>query len=74
MEMTPSQAKLVYLTMQLELKAKEYDVLCKKLEKMKNEEKDPNCKSYQELEKKYEKILNEIAKIQKDLQKLRNKD
>ena len=47
------QTKLVGLTMELELKAKEYKVLCNQLDKLKAEKMDPNDKKLMKLKNSY---------------------
>ena len=65
-----SQTKLVGLTMELELKAREYKKLCDLLEKMKEEIKDQNDERFLKLKSLFEKNHDEIVEINKQLAKL----
>ena len=68
MKMTMEQTKLVYLTMELELKAKEYEQLCKKLDRLQVEGVDSDDGRLEDLKKEFEENLKEIKNIKKELQ------
>jgi len=72
MKLTPNQKKLVELTMQLDLKAKEYNALCKELDDVKKKGIDPNDESLIELRDKFQKNLSEIQSINKQLKELKD--
>ena len=72
MKMTLEQKKLVRLTMELDLKAREYKALCKILEDFKATNIDSNSNELELLLKQFEKNQKEIIKIQKELQALQN--
>ena len=72
--MTLEQTKLVGLTMQLDLKAKEFKFLCDKLEKIKQKGIDPNDKKLLEVKKMFEQNHNEIVEINKQIRKLKEED
>lgn len=71
MKMTFNQTKLVELIMELELKAKEYKNLCKKLDELKNTIHDPNAKEYENLRIEFAKNLEEIENINEQLKILK---
>jgi hypothetical protein len=67
------QTKLLGLTMELELKIREYNYLCEKLEKLKEHKINPNDERLLEVKELFEKNYNEIValKIQiSDLNKM----
>ena len=70
MKMTLDQTKLVGLTMELDLKAKEYKQLCDKLENLKKLKIDANDDLYLSLAKEFSKNQKEIKRILQELQKL----
>lgn len=70
MQMTLDQTKFVALTMELELKTREYKSLCAELENLKSQNIDFNAKAYEKLGERFIKNQNEIAEIQKQLQQL----
>ena len=70
MKMTLEQTQLVGLTMKLELKAREYKMLCEKLEQYKQQNLDPNCEEYKTLLKEFKENQSEIVEINKKLAKL----
>lgn len=74
MKMTLNQTKLVELTMQLELKTKEYKILCDKLEKLKEQGIDPNSKDLIELRRDFIKNNQEIADIKNQLKELQENE
>ena len=55
MKMTLEQTKLVGLTMELELKTREYKMLCDELETLKKQNLDQNDEKYAVLKQKFEK-------------------
>ncbi len=70
MKMTLKQTKLFGLTMELELKAKEYKVLCEKFETLKND--NFNFLELENLKKDFFKNQEEIKNINKQLKALKN--
>lgn len=70
MKMTLEQTQLVGLTMQLDLETQNYKKLCEELEKLKEQNLDPNDEKYAVLKKKFEKNLAKIKKINAELKKL----
>ena len=73
MELTKQQKELVILTMELDLKAREYKALCNELEKLKKLNLDPNAQEYKELKLKFLKNSDEIEEINIKLKNLQNK-
>ena len=73
MKMNLDQTKLVGLTMELDLKAKEYKELCEQLEQLKSSNIDPNDEKLLDLAKKFLENQEEIKKIVLKLEKLKNK-
>ena len=73
MKMTLEQTQLVGLTMQLDLETQNYKKLCEDLEKLKEQNLDPNDEKYAVLKKKFEKNLAKIKKINAELKKLNKK-
>ena len=65
MKMTFNQTKLVELIMELELKAKEYKKICKKLDELKNTIHDPNAKEYENLRIEFAKNLKFLKRLNK---------
>lgn len=74
MKMTLEQTKLVGLTMQLDLKAREYKQLCKKLEEYKSQNLDPNCEEYEKLLKDFQDNQKEILEINVQLEQLNKEE
>lgn len=74
MKMTLKQTKLVGLTMQLELKTKEYKMLCDKLEKLKEQGIDLNSKDLIELRRDFIKNNQEIENIKNQLKELQDNE
>lgn len=66
MKMTLEQTQIVGLTMQLDLKAREYEKLCKKIDKLKEKNIDPNDPQYEEL-------LNDLIKNNQEIREITNK-
>ena len=72
MKMNLEQTKLVGLTMKLDLKAREYKMLCDKLEQYKAQKLDPNSAEYEQLLKDFQENQKEILRINFQLEKLNN--
>ena len=68
--MTLTQTKLTGLTMKLNLKAKEFNILCNKLEEIKTKDIDPNDKRLLEVKEMFEQNYNEIVEINEQIRKL----
>lgn len=71
MKMTLEQTKLVGLTMELELKTKEYQSLCKELEELKAQKIDSNDILFVDLAQRFLDNQEEIKKIVKQLKEIR---
>lgn len=71
MKMTLNQTKLVGLTMELELKTKEYKSLCKELEELKAQKIDSNDILFVDLAQRFLDNQEEIKKIVKQLKEIR---
>lgn len=74
MKMTLKQTELVGLTMQLELKTKEYKILCDKLEQFKEQGIDPNSKELIVLRQDFIKNNKEITEIKNRLKRLQENE
>ena len=72
--MTLTQTKLVGLTMRLNLKAKEFNILCDKLEEIKAKGIDQNDKRLLEIKKMFEQNHNEIVEINQQIRKLKEEN
>lgn len=72
--MTLKQTELVGLTMQLELKTKEYKILCDKLEQFKEQGIDPNSKELIVLRQDFIKNNKEITEIKNRLKRLQENE
>ena len=70
MDFTQKQAELVELTMELDLKAKEYNMLCMELDELKKKNIDENDEQYILLREKFAKNLEEIQNINQKLKDL----
>ena len=68
------QTKTVGLTMELDLKAKEFNILCNKLDKLKNKNIDPNDERLLEIKKMFEKNNEEISEILNQINKLKEEN
>ena len=68
--MNENQSKLVYLTAKLDLKTKEYDLLCKKMEQLQNANENQNSEKYKELENKFIKNYEQLKEIKLEIEKL----
>ena len=73
MKLTKEQGQLLNLTQQLDLKAREYKMLCKELEHLKSLNLDPNAEEYKKLKEKFVKNSNEIEEINTKLKGLQKK-
>lgn len=71
MKMNLNQTKLVGLTMELDLKTREYKKLCAKLEKLKKENIDENAQELLELKELFQKNHDEIVEINKQLKQIK---
>ncbi len=71
--MTQTQNRIVFLTMKLDLKAREYKELCLELDKIKNKEQVSN-EELLELKNKFQINHDEIVEINKELKELKEKD
>ena len=67
------ETKLLGLTMELDLKIRDYKILCDKLEELKMQKLDPNAKEYQDLYVALLKNKKEIEDINKSIKELKNK-
>lgn len=68
--MNLSQTQLVGLTMELDLKAREYNELCDKLEQVKQSNIKPEDERLLELKKLFQKNHDEIIEINKKIKEL----
>lgn len=71
MKMTLDQTRLVGLTMQLDLKTREFKMLCEELDSLKGQGLDPNAEEFAELEKKFVENNKEIKEINRQLKELK---
>lgn len=69
-----SQTKLIGLTMQLELKAREYDMLCNKLDQLKKNNINPNDERLLTIKELFQQNYEEIAEINKKLIELKESE
>lgn len=67
-----AQTKLVGLTMELDLKTREFHMLCDKLDLVKKGNIDPNDEKLLWLKDLFLENQNEIVRINKELTKLKN--
>lgn len=70
MKLSASQTKLVGLTMELDLKTKEYKMLCEKLEKLKENKIDENDTILIQLKEEFLQNYEEIVNINKQMKEL----
>ena len=70
--MNLEQTKLVGLTMELDLKTREYKKLCEKLETLKQSNIEPNDERLVKLKQLFEKNHNEIVDITRQLKELKS--
>ena len=71
--MNLSQTKLVGLTMELDLKTREYKKLCNKLDKLKENKIDPNDERLLAVKDLFQKNHDDIVKINKQIKELKEK-
>ena len=71
--MNLSQTKLVGLTMELELKTREYKNLCDKLDKLKEKKIEPNDERLIIVKELFQKNNDEITKINMQIKELKEK-
>lgn len=71
--MNLNQTKLVGLTMELDLKAREYKKLCAKLEELEQRNINPNDEKLLELKQLFQKNHDEIAQINKQIKEIKEK-
>ena len=69
--MNLSQTKLVGLTMELDLKTREYKKLCDKLDKLKENKIDPNDERLLAIKELFQKNHDDIVKINKQIKELK---
>ena len=74
MNLTLNQTKLVGITMKLDLKAREYKELCKKLDDLKAQNIDENSEKLVELRDEFLKNHDEIVRLNKQLIELKNSE
>lgn len=72
--MNLNQTKLVGLTMELDLKTREYKKLCDKLEQLKQSNINPNDEKLLELKQLFQKNHDEIVQINKQIKELKETD
>lgn len=72
--MNLDQTKLVGLTMELDLKAREYNKLCDKLEQLEQNNINPNDEKLLKLKQLFEQNQKEISEINKQLKELKEKE
>ncbi len=71
--MTLTQTKLTGLTMELDLKVREYNMLCEKLETLKAKKINPNDMTLLPLKEKFENNYLEIVEINRQIKELKKK-
>lgn len=69
--MNLSQTKLAGLTMELDLKTREYKKLCDKLEQLKQSDINPNDEKLLELKELFQKNYVEIVEINRQIKELK---
>ncbi len=72
MKINLNQTKLVGLTMDLDLKTKEYKLLCKELEELKDQKIDPNDIIFVDLAQRFLDNQEEIKAIVKQLKEIKD--
>lgn len=70
--MNLNQTKLVGLTMELDLKTREYKMLCDKLEQIKKSKINPNDEKLLSFKQLFQKNHDEIVEINKEIRKLKD--
>lgn len=71
--MNLSQTKLVGLTMELDLKTREYKNLCNKLNKLKEKQIDPNDERLFDVKELFQKNHDDIVKINRQINEIKEK-
>lgn len=71
MKLNLNQTKFVGLTMELDLKAREFKKLCNELESLKKQNINPNDKKLLELKQAFQKNHDEIVQINSQIKKLK---
>lgn len=74
MKMDLNQTKLVGLTMELDLKTREFKKLCNKLEQLKKEDIEPNDEKLSNLKILFQKNQEEIVQINKQLKEIKENE
>lgn len=69
--MNLSQTKLIGLTIELDLKTREYKMLCDKLDKIKEKNIDPNDKRLLEVKKLFQQNHDDIVKINAQIKEIK---
>lgn len=69
--MNLSQTKLVGLTMELDLKAREYKKICDKLDELKEKKIDPNDERLLAIKELFQKNHDDIVKINKQIKEIK---
>lgn len=70
MELSLSQTKLIGLTMKLDLKTREYNALCKKLNDLEKNNIELNNQKLYDLKQLFEKNLSEIEQLKSEIGQL----
>ena len=70
--MNLSQTKLVGLTMELDLKTREYKKLCDKLDELKERKIDPNDERLLAVKELFQKNHDDIVEINKQIKKIKD--
>lgn len=71
--MSLSQTKLIGLTMELDLKTREYKKLCDKFNKLKEKNIDSNDEKLLKLKDLFQKNHDEIVEINNEIRKIKEK-
>lgn len=74
MRINLNQTKLIGLTMELDLKAREYKKLCKKIEKLKENNIDDNSSELLDLKNLFQTNHDEIVELKKQLKNLKENE
>ena len=69
MNLDKLQINLVMLTMKLDIKVQQFNLLCKKFEKLKKENTSPNSIEYENILKEFIQKYNDIIEIKNELKK-----
>ena len=72
MNLNMNQSKLVELTMELDLKAREYKILCEKLDKLKKNNVNEDDEKLSYLREEFIENYKEIVEINKQIKELEN--